>query len=442
MCCPRYWATPAQPLYFCQGENIMDKQPPQDSPLDKLINGPCTTQDTGNPVPTELRLQPPRPTTASQESIAAANKVYLKLQALKQEADEHHRLLHDQEHALQAQVADLTQEIRHYTSQRLVHRSMLQLAQDEQGKLAAHLAQHQVTDRIWTALHEDHIKGLEAAESAAADAALVQFQDRAFGEPEELPGYLIQVISQARVEHLSAARAQVAALSESIAEINQAYFAQDDAQEYSDRMYTVTKAASVKQHLSKLESLMRDDLNSVLHTYHCLKLAKANMHDIAAQRQSLSDFLQNSNAAKEPASDGADDLIQFAYDMANFYADAPLLMGLGAPRLEWHASIAQLGDSFGLRQEMLLCCHGPAKPPIPQDEGDSDSLNEWTLASDSDSASETLDAWADHLSGIVYSDSAASDDTEEGIDIDELNNQMLHLQPPASLWDPAANGLP
>lgn len=418
----------------------MDKQAPPDSTLDTQINVPLqstgnTTQDTEHPVPTEQRSDDLTPINASNKQIAAANKVYLQFQAVKAEVDSLDRALGDQMAVGEREVARLTQQMDRSSTQSIIHRGMIRVAEDELVQLGSYWAQHNKTDRMWMALQEGHIQDLQAAEHAAATADLRQFQGQALDNLARLPGHLIQALTQARVDHQALARPLAAALREIIEEINQVYFVQENAEEYSDRTYTQTKIHCVRQDLAKLQKLLNEDGFLQRDTSLSLRQAKAELDDIAAQRQTLSDFLQRTNEVTQPVSSSVDDLIQFAYDIGKCCADAPSISKLANLRLKLVESIAELGESFGLRENLLRCSYGYAESPIPQDEDetDNDSSGEWSLVSNDH-------IWNDQHACTIYIDSEESDDSEEGIDTHELN-PVQHLQPPGSMWDAAPNGL-
>lgn len=416
----------------------MDKQPPQESTLDTLIKSlpptDNTTQDTEDAVPAEPRSDGPAAVNASTEQIAAANQVYLQFQAVKAEVVRLDRGLGDRMAAGEREVARMAQQLDHSSTQSVIHRGMLQVAEDELAQLDSYWAQHNKTERMWMALQKDHIEGLQAAEHAAATAHLRQFQGHALDDPARVPGHLIRALTQARVDHQALARPLVDALREIIEEINQVYFVEENAQEYSDPTYTQTKIYLVRQDLAKLEKLL--DEEAVLQRRTSVSLSKAidEQDDIAAQRQTLSDFLQRTNAVKEPVSSSVDDLIQFAYDIAKFYADAPSISTLTNLRLKLVESVAELGERFGMREDLLRCSYGYAESTVPQDEGesDNDSIDEWSLISSNY-------VWNPGHTRTIHVESEESDDSEEGTDIDELNPL---LQPPGSMWDGAPNGLP
>lgn len=427
----------------------MDRQPPQDSALDRLINGPLqptdnTTPDTANPVPTEPRPDDSTAINASTEQIAAASKVYLQLQAARAEAGRQDRLMGDEMAVFETEVANLRQQIDRCSTQSVIHHSMLRVAENELGKLGSHFAQHQATDRIWTAFHENHEKGLQAAESAAANAAILEFQNRASDDLTQLPGCVTLAITQARADYLGASRPQVAATIETVAKSNQAHCAKEGAYEYSDRMYLATAITSATAHQNELAKMCQDDRALRIKAHVSLAWATGSLDLLAEKRQLLSDFLQNTSEVAEPVSNSVDDLIQFAYASAKAYADRPRLLELVEAQRELFYSIAALGESLDLRKELVRCCFPPEKPQLGQDadQGFTDSSSDFTLLTESDSTSEPHQGWTDYATGLVYSDSAESVDTDEGIDTDELNQQMQHLLLPGSAWDATPNGLP
>lgn len=400
----------------------MDKQPPPNSTLDTLINGPLqstdnTTQDTDDAVPTEHRWDDLTPANASNEQIDAAHTIYLQLQALKVEAGRQDGLLRDRMPVLEKRAADLIQDMDHCSTQSRIHRGMLQVADEELEKLAPHMAQYHRTASIWTAFYEDHMKGLQEAESVAANAAILAHENSGH---QRLSDEVLQAVRQARADYVVTSREQVTALKESIAEINQAYFAQQDAGEYSDRLYATTAITSATLHREAMQKLLQGDHNLLLILDRHLILATAKIDEIAGQRQRLAKFIQATDALAEPAGDSVDDLIHFA-EMASSCANVPLVPELSACIRELKASIEALSNNL--------------VPP------ESDVESVWYLISDySSTRGASMDE--DQADIVDVGPGAAADIEAEGIDPEELNHQMQHLQPTGSLWDSAANGLP
>lgn len=459
----------------------MDKQTPQDLRLAKLINGPFQpaqnmAQGTENPATTEPQPDIPTPIDTSSACIAAANEEHLKTQTLKDEADKIDRWLCDQKADIAKEAADLIQKIHDCQLQQLAHRSMLRVTEDGLRKLASHLAPHYTTDRMWTAFQNDQMKSLHNAESAAAHAAICRFQERQLGDTDQLPGHVIQAVTQARADYLSTSSELAAALEEIVGEINQTYFAQEERRAYSDRMYLTATITSAQQHRHELMELLLKEQHFLQIAQHSLDIAEGKMDDIAAQRQLLYAFLQHENVATQPASNSEDEHIQSARDTVSSPPPLPQSLELAAPIREVKASMKELNDSFGQRLETLTSfCDSPA-PPFRKDE---DEESDWSLVSYGRS-NDSLDnvhmaniladianaAGSDQESDLslvsdIHSDRSTltngrlaeqlSDTGDaapvdmagtEGMDTDELSNQMLHLQPQVSLWDSAASGLP
>lgn len=95
------------------------------------------------------------------------------------------------------------------------------------------------------------MKGLQEAESAAANVAILTFGNRA---PYRLPGEVLKTVRQAHADYLITSRERVTVFKEVIAEINQTYFAQEDAEKYSDRLPTATAITSANLHREQMKN--------------------------------------------------------------------------------------------------------------------------------------------------------------------------------------------